>query len=106
MSTDQKRSQFLKIVFASAILLAASAARAQVLDVVHNVKSTPPASAATQDHRLVLYNTHTAERLEIVYRRGDQFVPAALAKLDYFLRDHNTNEVRPFDPRLYDILSD
>ena len=33
-------------------------------------------------------------------------LPEALAKLDYFLRDHNTNEVRHFDPRLYDILSD
>jgi len=46
------------------------------------------------------------QRLEIVYRRGDQFVPSALTKLDYFLRDHNTNDVRHFDPRLYDTLSD
>jgi uncharacterized protein YcbK (DUF882 family) len=59
-----------------------------------------------QDHRLTLYNTHTAERIDIVYRRGEQYIPGALAKLDYFLRDHQTNEVRHFDPHLYDILSD
>jgi uncharacterized protein YcbK (DUF882 family) len=59
-----------------------------------------------QDHRLLLYNTHTGERLDIVYRRGDQFIPSALAKLDYFLRDHRTGDIRHFDPHLYDILSD
>jgi uncharacterized protein YcbK (DUF882 family) len=55
---------------------------------------------------LRLYNTHTGERIEIVYRRGEQYVPDSLVKLDHFLRDHNTGDVRHFDPRLYDILSD
>ena len=59
-----------------------------------------------RDHFLLLYNTHTAERIEIVYRHDDQYIPGALAKLDYFLRDHRTGDVRHFDPRLYDILSD
>ena len=59
-----------------------------------------------QGHVLLLYNTHTGERMNIVYRRGEQYIPEALAKLDYFLRDHRTREVRHFDPRLYDILSD
>lgn len=68
--------------------------------------ATEVSAPAAQEHRLVLYNTHTAERIDIVYRRGEEFIPSALAKLDYFLRDHNTNEVRHFDPRLYDILSD
>jgi uncharacterized protein YcbK (DUF882 family) len=59
-----------------------------------------------QDHLLLLYNTHTGERLDIVYRRGDQYIPSGLAKLDYFLRDHRTGDIRHFDPHLYDILSD
>jgi uncharacterized protein YcbK (DUF882 family) len=63
-------------------------------------------SQDTQDHLLELYNTHTAERIKIVYRRGDRYIPDALAKLDSFLRDHRTGDVRHFDPRLYDILSD
>jgi uncharacterized protein YcbK (DUF882 family) len=73
------------------------------------VSTSEPANAArpvaTADGRLVLYNTHTNERLDIVYRRGGRYLPDALAKLDYFLRDHNTSEIRHFDPRLYDILS-
>ena len=64
------------------------------------------AAPAAGEHELSLYNTHTNERLTIVYRHGSDYVPGALAKLDYFLRDHNTNEVRHFDPHLYDILSD
>ena len=63
-------------------------------------------SARAAEHSLQLYNTHTNEKIDVVYRRGDQYIQSALAKLDYFLRDHNTNEVRHFDPRLYDILSD
>jgi uncharacterized protein YcbK (DUF882 family) len=65
-----------------------------------------PKQSAGQEHALRLYNTHTGERLEITYRRGDQYVPEALSKLDLFLRDHRTGDVRHFDPRLYDILSD
>jgi uncharacterized protein YcbK (DUF882 family) len=75
-------------------------------------RETSPLSAASsspgqiRDRSLSLYNLHTGERIEVSFRRGDQYVPGALAKLDYFLRDHNTNEIRHFDPRLYDILSD
>jgi len=70
------------------------------------VSVEPLAAQDAQAPSLTLYNTHTAERITIVYRRGDKFNPDALAKLDFFLRDHQTNEVRHFDPRLYDILSD
>jgi uncharacterized protein YcbK (DUF882 family) len=58
------------------------------------------------EHSLRLFNTHTNERIDIVYKRGDEYISSALTRLDYFLRDHNTNEVRHFDPRLYDILAD
>lgn len=70
------------------------------------VFSQQSVSQESQNRRLRLYSTHTAERIELVYRQGDQYVSGALAKLDYFLRDHRTGDVRHFDPRLYDILSD
>jgi uncharacterized protein YcbK (DUF882 family) len=59
-----------------------------------------------REYRLRLYHTHTNERLEIVYRRGDTYLPAALAQLDRFLRDHRTGDVHHFDPRLFDLLHD
>jgi uncharacterized protein YcbK (DUF882 family) len=84
------------------ILVGPISARAQS----HEVSSPQVSSRESQDHRLRLFNTHTGERIDIVYRHGEQYVSDALAKLDYFLRDHNTGDVRHFDPRLYDILSD
>ena len=42
----------------------------------------------------------------MVFRRGDAYVEEALTQLDRFLRDHRTGEVRHYDPRLFDLLSD
>jgi len=84
------------------LLIAPGGARAQL----RAAASEQSASREGRDRLLLLYNTHTAERIEIVYRHNDQYIPGALAKLDYFLRDHRTGDVRHFDPRLYDILSD
>ena len=68
--------------------------------------STQSSVDASQSHLLLLHNTHTGERIHVVYRQGENYIPSAIAKLDYFLRDHRTGDVRHFDPRLYDILSD
>src|ERR1700751_3637734 len=73
---------------------------------LRGVTSQRAASSDNPDHAVLLYNTHTGERIDIVYRHGDTYIPDALAKLDFFLRDHRTGDVRHFDPRLYDILSD
>jgi uncharacterized protein YcbK (DUF882 family) len=102
MHTTGKDLFCARLVAAMLLCIAPIAVRAQS----PVVSVEPLAAQHTQAHSLTLYNTHTAERIAIVYRRGDKFVPDALAKLDFFLRDHQTNEVRHFDPRLYDILSD
>ena len=60
----------------------------------------PPA----REYRLHLYHTHTGERLDIVYRRGETYLPHALDELDHFLRDHRTSDVHHFDPHLFDLL--
>jgi uncharacterized protein YcbK (DUF882 family) len=86
----------------AAVMLLVASSGAQSLAVSSAVATASQGS----EHRLVLYNTHTAERIDLVYRRGERYVPEALTKLDYFLRDHVTGDVRHFDPRLYDILSD
>jgi len=73
--------------------------------------NVPPAIAAparddNDVHRLRLYHTHTDESIDIVYRQGDEYLPDAIAQLDFFLRDHRTGDVHHFDPRLFDLLSD
>jgi uncharacterized protein YcbK (DUF882 family) len=73
---------------------------------LRRVSTQQAPSSDSHDHSLLLYNTHTGERIDIVFRRGDAYIPDALAKLDFFLRDHRTGDVRHFDPHLYDVLSD
>jgi len=55
---------------------------------------------------LLLYHLRTNERINIVYRRGDTYLPDAAQRLDHFLRDHRTGDVTSLDPRLFDLLND
>jgi uncharacterized protein YcbK (DUF882 family) len=59
-----------------------------------------------QPYRLSFYHTHTRERLDIVYRRGDSYIPEAISQLEHYLRDHRTGAVHPINPQLFDLLSD
>jgi uncharacterized protein YcbK (DUF882 family) len=64
------------------------------------------AEAPLREYRLRLFQTHTNERIDIVYRRGDVYVQDAVNRLDQFLRDHRTGDVRQLDERLFDLLHD
>jgi uncharacterized protein YcbK (DUF882 family) len=65
-----------------------------------------PAAYAAEPYRLRLHNLHTLEDINIIYRIGDNYQPEAIARLNYFLRDHNTNDVIAYDPREFDLLHD
>ena len=60
--------------------------------------------AASQRYMLHLHHTHTGEDLDIVYRVGDTYLPEAVEKLNYFLRDHRTQDVADYDPQEFDLL--
>jgi uncharacterized protein YcbK (DUF882 family) len=99
----KKISRFLALLLLTAtqILITRGGLRAE-----SNETSSRTPADGVQGHGLLLYNTHTGERIKVVFRQRDRYVPEALAKLDYFLRDHRTGAVRHFDPRLFDILFD
>ena len=69
-------------------------------------QTTESAVPAVREYRLRFFHTHTHQRLDIVYRRGERYVPEALDELDTFLRDHRTGDVHHFDPRLFDLLDE
>jgi uncharacterized protein YcbK (DUF882 family) len=58
------------------------------------------------ERTLELFNTHTSERLSLVYRRGDEYIAGAIAGLRNLLRDHRNGEAHDIDVRLYDQLHD
>ena len=57
-------------------------------------------------YRLRLYHTHTNERIDVVYRVGDNYISSAIDQLDQFLRDHRTGDVIQLDRRVFDLLHD
>jgi uncharacterized protein YcbK (DUF882 family) len=57
-----------------------------------------------KSYQLRMTNLHTGESLDVVYRIGDTYVPEALEKLDYFLRDHYTQDVVHYEPKEFDVL--
>lgn len=73
--------------------------------------ATFPTSAETTStsdisYQLHLFHTHTGQRLDIVYRRGNTYDPQALEELNQYLRDHRTGTVHEYDPRVFDLLHD
>ncbi len=89
---------------------AATAAAALMLGNGGVSKASEGGSAAeqasgTKKFTLHLHHLHTGETLDIVYKVGEAYVPGALEKLNYFLRDHRTNDVSHYDPKEFDLLT-
>ncbi len=60
---------------------------------------------ATRPRQLAFDHTHTREHVSLVYAStAGHYVDKALSRLNYFLRDHYTNDVGVMDPQLFDIL--
>jgi uncharacterized protein YcbK (DUF882 family) len=65
---------------------------------------TSELAAAPGFRALSFQHTHTGESLAIPYVEGGQYLPEALARIDYVLRDHYDGSVHPIDRDLLDIL--
>jgi uncharacterized protein YcbK (DUF882 family) len=61
---------------------------------------------APHEYRLRLFNTHTQEHIDVVYRRDGVYDLKALDELDQFLRDWRVNEVKHYNPQLFDLLNE
>jgi len=62
--------------------------------------------APVEERTIELHNTHTGANLRVVFKRGDQFEPAALAQLSKILVDQRSGETHAMDPNLFDQLFD
>jgi uncharacterized protein YcbK (DUF882 family) len=70
----------------------------------------PTMAANTQPigHRrsIALFNTHTGESLDVCYFDQGRYDPKALNAIDAILRDHRTNDIKPIDRRLLDVMNE
>ena len=73
-------------------------------DAMPDEETAAAAPVNQKPYKLRMWNLHTNESLDIVYRVGNTYIPEALAKLNYFLRDHNTQDVVDYSPKEFDVL--
>ena len=62
-------------------------------------------SGAGAYRRLRLYSNRLGEKADLVYWIDGVYVPEALQEISSLLRDWRTNEARPYDRRVIDVLS-
>ncbi len=64
-----------------------------------------PAPAVSFAPRSVsLYNTHTGEWLRTVYWADGHYIREAVKDINWILRDHHSDEVRPMNAGVLDVL--
>ena len=74
---------------------------------VSTAKATSPRSKKNNSesvYELRLFETHRDKTIDVVYREGNTYIPTALNKLDYFLRDHLNGDTYDMNPHLFDLL--
>ena len=104
MFRDYDVMQFVKII----LLKAASGERNKSLILSFLLFLVPLAAPAIaqSERSLSFYNTHTGERLSVIYRRHGNYIPESLEKINTILRDHRSGDIHPIDPKLMDYLYD
>ena len=65
-----------------------------------------PDEVQLPERRIALFNTHTNETLNVVFKRGASYDESALAALKNVLRDHRNGQSHDMDAGLYDQLFD
>jgi uncharacterized protein YcbK (DUF882 family) len=88
-------SRIVRLVCAGATLVAGTMLMGQ---------DTQNAIANGDTRTISLYHTHRKDSLNITFKRGGYYDRAALAKLNYFLRDWRNDAQTNMDPRLFDVI--
>jgi uncharacterized protein YcbK (DUF882 family) len=61
--------------------------------------------AVSGERSISLYNLHNGESLKTVYWQDGVYIPEAMKRINYILRDRRNGEVEHMDPRLIDLLA-
>ena len=63
-----------------------------------------PVIAGGETRTISMTHQHTGETVTVTYMQGGRYVPSAMKKLNYLLRDWRRNEVITIDPRIVDLI--
>lgn len=60
--------------------------------------------SVSSERYISFYNVHTGESLNTIYWYEGMYLSDALAEINHLLRDYRTDETKPIDTRLLDLL--
>jgi uncharacterized protein YcbK (DUF882 family) len=63
-----------------------------------------PAVSGGETRTLSLYQVHTKESLTVTYMKNGKYIPSAMKKLNYVLRDWRRNETITISPKTIDLM--
>jgi uncharacterized protein YcbK (DUF882 family) len=82
----------------------ATAAIAGTLGLALFMSSVGTAVSGSESRTISMVHQHTGERITITYMQSGRYVPSAMKKINYFLRDWRRNEVITIDPKTIDLI--
>jgi uncharacterized protein YcbK (DUF882 family) len=82
----------------------ATAAIAGTLGLALFMSSVSTAVSGGETRTISMVHQHTGEKLTITYKQDGRYVPSAMKKLNYLLRDWRRNETVTIDPRTIDLI--
>jgi uncharacterized protein YcbK (DUF882 family) len=65
---------------------------------------TSPIEAGGETRTLSLYHIHTKESLTVTYMQNGRYIPSAMKKINYLMRDWRRNETVKMDPATVDLM--
>ncbi|MEE9546232.1 MAG: DUF882 domain-containing protein [Hyphomicrobium sp.] len=68
------------------------------------IAASQSVAASRSTRTISLYHIHTKETLTVTYKKNGKFVPDALKKINWHMRDWRENTEVEIDPRLVDLL--
>jgi uncharacterized protein YcbK (DUF882 family) len=89
-----KRLKRIAIISAVALSVAAGAMLSGVAETV----------AGGETRTLTLYQVHTKENLTITYMKNGRYIPSAMKKINYFMRDWRKDKAVRIDPKMIDMM--
>ncbi len=63
-----------------------------------------PTIAGGETRTISMYQVHTKENLTVTYKVNGRYVPSAMKKINYLLRDWRRNSVITIDPKTIDLV--
>jgi uncharacterized protein YcbK (DUF882 family) len=83
------------------LLISAAVVTALVLG---NGMTASNTEAGGETRTISLYHVHTKENLTITYMQNGRYVPSAMKKINYLMRDWRRDQVTTIDPKTLDLM--